>query len=200
MKKYFILAVVVLVIGAFSVYGVLHFLPQFFGTQRNQHSFIDQLENQGWVEFDTQSSKAVTLDNTPFAFNKSNLIKTQNPEDESLVILSFWASWCSPCIEEFPSMIELANKFPGKIQIIAVSEDYTLEDIQVFIKGFPQFKSDNMKIIWDKEQTIVKLYQVSKMPEAFIFNSKGKLVRKVSGSIRWADPDALDFFTHLLKK
>src|SRR5208282_3742633 len=39
------------------------------------------------------------------------------------VILNFWATWCPPCIEEMPSLVQLHKELGNKVAIIAVSED-----------------------------------------------------------------------------
>ncbi len=217
MKKYFIYAALFLIVGLLSVWAVVEYLPQYFGTQKNQHAFIDELEKQGLIEFNIADFNAFTLDRSPFHFKKnmnandwssgtdtSSTTEKKSPtqnqaqEEPQIVIVSFWASWCSPCVEEFPSMVELVKQFNGKIKILAISEDYTEEDIQIFLKGFHDFNPTHIKIVWDKDQKLLQLYKVFKMPEAFIFNKDGKLIKKVSGSIKWADPDALSFFKQLI--
>lgn len=42
---------------------------------------------------------------------------------DKIVILNFWASWCEPCAEEFPSMVKLLKEFPQELVILAVSND-----------------------------------------------------------------------------
>src|SRR5580658_10703966 len=42
-----------------------------------------------------------------------------------VIFINFWASWCAPCIVEFPSLVELAKKYNGgdRLKIVAVAED-----------------------------------------------------------------------------
>ena len=40
-----------------------------------------------------------------------------------VVIVNFWATWCPPCQEEIPEMMELQKEFQGKLQIVGVSMD-----------------------------------------------------------------------------
>src|SRR5687768_12507678 len=53
-----------------------------------------------------------------------------------LVLLNFWATWCSPCVEEMPYFVTLAKKYESKgLRFIAVSaddEDSAKEDVKAF--------------------------------------------------------------------
>ena len=39
------------------------------------------------------------------------------------VVLNFWATWCPPCVEEMPSLVELQKRLGDKVTVLAVSED-----------------------------------------------------------------------------
>lgn len=43
----------------------------------------------------------------------------------SVVLLNMWATWCEPCVEEFPDIIMLHNKYKDKgLEVITVSFDF----------------------------------------------------------------------------
>src|SRR5579863_2980300 len=54
-----------------------------------------------------------------------------------VVIVMFWATWCPPCREEIPEMIDLANRYKDRLQIVGVSEDddATPEEVHEFAKA-----------------------------------------------------------------
>ena len=114
-----------------------------------------------------------------------------------IVIVSFWASWCSPCLEEFPSLIELVEKMNGEIQLFAVSQDAEKEEIEAFLKSFPGSKNPNIHLVWDQDRSIGKIYQVDRLPESFVGDRSHKLVRKIVGTIDWATKDAIEFMKAL---
>jgi len=182
LKKYYIpLSLVVLIVGSLAIWIIIEKLPEWMGTTRNQHSFIDQLENQGAIDF-----KMKTIEGKELNFSSLN---------GKIVILSFWASWCGPCVEEFPSMISLLKQFPDKVVMVAISSDYTVEDINVFFSSLKIPKElSNLYVVWDPDHEISQKYQIQKLPESFIIGKNMKLLRKVIGSINWSDDDAISFF------
>jgi len=116
------------------------------------------------------------------------------------VILSFWASWCGPCLEEFPSMIQLVKEMKGEVQLVAVSQDSSREDIEAFLKSFPESKDSSIHILWDEGHKVGELYGTDRLPESYVLGKDMKLVRKIVGSINWSSPDAVDFMKDLVKK
>jgi thiol-disulfide isomerase/thioredoxin len=182
LKKYYLpLSLIVLILGSVSLWVIIEKLPDWMGTTRNQHSFIDQLENQGAIDF-----KMKTIEGKEHAFSSFK---------GKIVILSFWASWCGPCVEEFPSMVSLLKQFPEKVVMVAISSDYTVEDINVFFTSLKIPKElSNLFVVWDPDHEISQKYQIQKLPESFIIGKDQKLLRKVVGSINWSDEDAVSFF------
>ena len=60
-----------------------------------------------------------------------------------VIMLHIYASWCGPCEVEFPGIIETVNKYSDRgLTIIAISLDYSNEDLINFMKVYPApFKS-----------------------------------------------------------
>lgn len=113
-----------------------------------------------------------------------------------IIILNFWASWCSPCIEEVPSLIELTKK-NNHVIVLAVSGDKNKEEIMAFIKSFPEFNKEPFYQVWDDNEKWLKSFHIIKLPESFIFNSKGEMVKRISGTINWNTADSLSYFSSL---
>lgn len=116
-----------------------------------------------------------------------------------IVILNFWASWCEPCAEEFPSMLKLLNEYRDNVVILAVSNDSSKEDMLTFSKAFSLLNVDGMHLLWDKDLHAAKAFQVGKLPESYIFGRDGKLLRKIVGTRDWANADAMSYFKMLIE-
>jgi thiol-disulfide isomerase/thioredoxin len=121
-----------------------------------------------------------------------------------VVFVNFWATWCPPCREEMPSMLqlgrELAARHPGKFRMVAVSVDDGWPDILRFFSGrLP----GGVDVILDQDQAVTKEYYCLargacpdsfKFPETYIVDPSGKLVSYVVGPRDWSDPAALRYF------
>jgi thiol-disulfide isomerase/thioredoxin len=60
----------------------------------------------------------------------------QNPNNDSLLIVNFWATWCKPCVEEMPSFEQIQSKYNiRKVKVIFLSQDFTreIERVRKFI-------------------------------------------------------------------
>ena len=183
-KTYFALAGLVAIIGGLIIWGIISYLPGLIGAEVNPTANIDVLESKRWAPI-----QAKTLSGGDFSLDSHK---------GKIVILGFWASWCAPCLEEFPSQLELAKQFPNDIVFVAVSADSAREDIDVFLGNFSKEFPANTFVIWDQDGKIAQDYKVGKLPENFIFDRNGKLSRKVVGSIDWVSEDAVSFFKKLI--
>jgi thiol-disulfide isomerase/thioredoxin len=149
------------------------------------YQLITQMETEGVPDFTLQRLDGSTL---RLADLKGKVI-----------IVNFWASWCNPCVEEFPSMVKLAEKMNGNVVVVAVSEDDQQADIGPFIKAFGLPKP-GFEILWDKDKSAMKLFGVGKLPESFVVGPDFKLVRKIVGAEDWSSDSAIGYFHSVMEK
>ncbi len=109
------------------------------------------------------------------------------------VILNFWATWCPPCIEEMPSLVQLHKELGNKVTIIAVSEDADEAAYQQFVRDH----NVDLLTVRDTRQTTNEAYGTFKFPETFIIDRNGKIVRKFIGATNWTSPDIVDYLNKL---
>lgn len=157
--------------------------------------FFKSAEPEVTTNHPTSKIEAIVLPQQDLTLVDGKKLSIQTFKNK-IVIMNFWASWCAPCIEEVPSLVELSKKNKD-IVVLAVSGDSKTEDLLAFMKSFPGFNQAPFFQVWDNNQEILKKYNISKLPESFIFNRKGEMVKRVSGTLNWNTPDSLEFFKSL---
>ena len=105
------------------------------------------------------------------------------------VVLNFWATWCPPCIQEMPSLVQLQKQLGDKVTIIAVSED---DDDNAY-KQFVRDHNVDLLTVRDTGQKTNGLYGTFKFPETFVIDRDGKIVRKFIGAQEWTSPEIVDY-------
>ncbi len=113
--------------------------------------------------------------------------------EDKIVIVNFWASWCAPCVEEFPSMLKLASVLPKDLVILAISGDQDVSAVQAFLKVFPE-RPENFKIFMDSDQAIAKKFGTQVLPESYVLKRGLKIFRKIVGTEKWDSENAIQFF------
>lgn len=103
-----------------------------------------------------------------------------------LVIVHFWASWCTPCVKEFPALVKLAQTYPDKVTVLAISVDQESAKIEQFIRSLPNAESiqslTNFMLIHDQKKKIgSSLYHTTNYPESYIIDCNFRIREKVIG-------------------
>ena len=114
-----------------------------------------------------------------------------------VVLLNFWATWCPPCREEIPSMMKLNSLMAGKpFQMVAVSID---EGGKPAIESFFKETGYSLPTYQDASGASPKAYGVTGVPETFIIDKNGVLVKKIIGGAAWNSPEVVSFLEGLMK-
>lgn len=114
------------------------------------------------------------------------------------LLVNFWASWCSPCVVELPSLNELQNALPeDKIEVIAISIDRnkTPENLGEFLKNrnigeFAAYMDTNREI----ENNIT----MRGIPTTYLLGPEGEIRYIFEGDANWNTPTFKEFFNLLL--
>ncbi|MDT0583453.1 TlpA disulfide reductase family protein [Brumicola blandensis] len=92
-----------------------------------------------------------------------------------VVVATFWASWCPPCLKELP-ILESIQRQIGKDKLEVVAINYQ-EDKKVFRKLKSQMKKMEITITHDARGTISKRFGVDSLPHMFIIDPRGKVAK-----------------------
>jgi thiol-disulfide isomerase/thioredoxin len=107
-----------------------------------------------------------------------NVVSTANWQGK-VVLLNFWATWCPPCREEIPELIDLQNRYKDHLQVIGISMDDP-EEIGL-VKKFAVRAGVNYPIVMASREIIQEYGGVPALPTSFVVNTEGKVVQKHVG-------------------
>jgi cytochrome c biogenesis protein CcmG, thiol:disulfide interchange protein DsbE len=104
----------------------------------------------------------------------------------SVTLVNIWATWCLPCRDEMPSMQALYDSLAGRgFRIAAISID---EGSPEDVVAFAQQLGLSFDILHDRSGTVERLYQTTGVPESFLLDRRGILVKRVIGAHDWSSP------------
>ncbi len=111
-----------------------------------------------------------------------------------IVVLNFWATWCAPCVEEVPSLVEMQRRMRAKgVTVLAVSIDVDENAYRQFVRDH----NVNLITVRDPDQKVSKLYGTFGWPETYIIDRSGVVRRKFIGPVDWTEPEVTDFLSKL---
>jgi peroxiredoxin len=104
----------------------------------------------------------------------------------SVTLVNIWATWCLPCRDEMPSMQALYDSLAGRgFRIAAISIDEgSPEDVVAFARKLGL----SFDILHDRSGAVERLYQTTGVPESFLLDRRGILVKRVIGAHDWRSP------------
>ena len=112
---------------------------------------------------------------------------------ERPVIVTFWATWCSDCMRELPTIEALHKKWPDRATVLGVSIDRNRRDLTRFLKKHAD--TVTFRVSHDQTTLAARVFDVRETPTTVLVDS--------SGAIRWRrvgfDPDWLETLSAALE-
>lgn len=113
-----------------------------------------------------------------------------------VVLLNVWATWCAPCRVEMPSIEHLYREFgPQGLKVVAISIDEAGPEV---VREFVREKGLSFEVLLDPSRSIERIYQTTGVPESFVLNRRGIIVKKAIGALEWDSDVNRDLIRRLL--
>ncbi len=99
-----------------------------------------------------------------------------------VVLVDFWAPWCTVCEKTFPVMNALQKKYGAQgLVIIAINMDEHTKDQEAAMKDFLKAHKPDFTVVWDVEQKLAEKMNVPTPPSSYIVGKDGKVIAVHAG-------------------
>jgi len=112
-----------------------------------------------------------------------------------ITIINFWATWCSPCIKEIPSLNRLRKKMQDvPFELISINFSEKNKTIHKFMKEVDV----EFPVLLDEEGKQAVKWKVVTLPSTFVIGPDGKIHYGVNAAIHWDNPGVITELKKLL--
>jgi thiol-disulfide isomerase/thioredoxin len=95
-----------------------------------------------------------------------------------VVLVNFWATWCPPCREEIPELLQLKKEYKDRLEIVGISED---DDPPANVLKFARQQGMTYPIVMATPELVDAYGGVPALPTSFLIDTQGRVVQKHSG-------------------
>lgn len=104
----------------------------------------------------------------------------------AVTLVNVWATWCVPCRVEMPAMEQVYRSLaPYGFKIAAVSID---EGDPEGVRAFGRELDLSFDLLQDRTTNVTQIYQTTGVPESFLLDRDGILVKRIIGPHDWNSP------------
>jgi thiol-disulfide isomerase/thioredoxin len=124
--------------------------------------------------------------------DEAGLEKVLKENQGKVVVLNFWATWCVPCREEFPHLVQLADKYRDRglrLLFVSMDEKDQTEQVRKFLQeqkvNFETFIRDGGD--FEAMVNLIDPDWIGAIPATFLFDRQGHKVKSLVGGQKYDD-------------
>ena len=115
------------------------------------------------------------------------------------ILLSFWATWCKPCLEEMAEYNSIYNQYKEKgFRLLAISTD--TEKSVAKVKPYIKSKGYNFPVLLDSNNEVARKYYAQQMPYTVLIDKNGNIVYSHLGYMKGDEQKVEKLISELLEK
>ena len=124
------------------------------------------------------------LDETPPPFSFTTLDGREGTLDSlrgKVVLVNFWATWCPPCRQELPDLVDIQSEFGGeRFTVLGVSLDQTGPST---VRRFAQEMNLNFPLLMGNQEVVTQYGNFRGIPTSFLLNQRHEQVKRYMGMV-----------------
>lgn len=99
-----------------------------------------------------------------------------------ILIVNFWASWCTPCLEEIPAMNRAYMQLKDKnVAMLAINFGEDKQTVNQFLKKYPI----DFDVLLDESSAMSKDWKINALPTTVIINPRSEIIDTLLGPREW---------------
>ncbi|HEX4738147.1 MAG TPA: TlpA disulfide reductase family protein [Allosphingosinicella sp.] len=99
------------------------------------------------------------------------------------LLVNFWATWCTPCVAEMPTLDALAGEMKGRVQVVTLSQD---QDGRAKVAAFfNQHRFKTIEPYLDPQMEMTSALQLGALPTTILYDAKGHEIWRAVGPEDW---------------
>jgi len=154
-------------------------------------SSLDHLKRQArgamsdFVIFDAKQDAP----RTPFLDRNGSSFSFEDFQGKALLV-NLWATWCEPCREEMPTLVDLQKVMEGEdFEILTISIDW--QGYQVIDPFLEEYQATGLAAYLDKSSRLPNQVGVKGLPLTILINKDGDWIGRLDGPAVWNSADAI---------
>lgn len=124
-------------------------------------------------------------------------LKLQSTEDKTydlekfrgkVVVLNFWTTWDTPCINEIPSLGRLQKSFSkNDLVVLSVTTGESKKEINAFLKNVPA----DFPVLLTPDGSTIKQWKIIAFPTTFVIDQQREIQLAYFGGLGWDEPGVI---------
>jgi len=116
-----------------------------------------------------------------------------------ITLVNFWATWCSPCVRELPSLMRLSQKLDTEnFAVVALSQDSS--GWRKIIPFIQEHNLNSLPVYLTSINASLPLLKVRALPTTILFDREGREIGRLIGHAEWDSAEAVALLQHYSKE
>jgi thiol-disulfide isomerase/thioredoxin len=108
-------------------------------------------------------------------------------------LVNLWATWCTPCVVELPSLQKLGEYYKGQLNIVALNVEEGKDPAQI-LSFLEKREVGDFAAYVDKSGAFGKNLGLRGIPTSFLIGSDGLILYRFEGDADWTTQTSKAFF------
>jgi thiol-disulfide isomerase/thioredoxin len=106
-----------------------------------------------------------------------------------VTVVSLWATWCAPCMQEMPTLGALQRRYQGRINVIPISVDSEAKRAEAESE-LARLSNNGLPFLIDISRGVLFDVRADGMPVTIIYDRQGREVARLAGGADWSSDEA----------